>query len=214
MGKHKVTSDNGFDRVASFYDPLSRLVFGNAQRKAQAHWIGRIPPAADLLVFGGGSGRLLSALLDACSPRKVIYIDASSKMIELARRRSGSDGRVDFRTGNEDSIRPSDRVDVILTPFVLDLFSEKRLTVSILPKLYRALSPGGLWLGTDFVPTNHLGHSALLKAMYLFFRFTSHIEAHRLPDWKSLMENELGLHRERSAGYFGGMIETGIWRKD
>ncbi|RAK00335.1 methyltransferase family protein [Larkinella arboricola] len=204
--------DNGFDGIAPFYDALSRLVFGNTLRKAQAHWLDRIPPGADILVLGGGSGWLLSRLLAVCKPRQVIYIDASAVMIELARQKVNNDRRVDFRAGTELAIQPTDRVDVVITPFVLDLFTEERLKTVVLPRLFSSLRNNGLWLCCDFLEPRVWWQRILLWCEYHFFRTISHIEADRLPNWPQLLSTHLPLTFCQMKPFFGGMIGSGYWQ--
>ncbi|MFD1139744.1 class I SAM-dependent methyltransferase [Larkinella insperata] len=205
--------DNGFDSIAPFYDALSRLVFGNALRKAQACWLNQIPPGAEILVFGGGSGWLLARLLAVCHPRHVSYIDASAAMITLARQKVDNDSRVDFRTGTELSIQPGDKVDVVITPFVLDLFAEERLKIVVLPRLFSSLKPGGLWLCCDFLEPRWWWQKILLWSEYRFFRAISRIEADHLPNWQHLLETHLPLNPGQMTTFFGGMIGSGYWRK-
>ena len=209
----KTHSDSGFDLVAPVYDTLAFLVFGHALQNAQKHWLSQVPPGADVLMFGGGSGWLLSQILDVCVPRKVIYIDASPKMIGLARQKVKNDSRVDFRASNETAIRPTDQVQVIVTPFILDLFTQPRLTASVLPSLYGALQPGGYWLCTDFIKTNTWWQDALRWSMYRFFGLVSGIEASRLSDWLALVGDLPQLHQKGLARFYDGMVAAAWWEK-
>ncbi|MFC5408445.1 class I SAM-dependent methyltransferase [Larkinella bovis] len=209
----KPATDNGFDFIAPVYDFLSRLVFGNSLRKAQVHWLPMVPPNADVLVLGGGSGWLLSRILTVCQPRNVIYIDASPKMIALAQQKVNRDERVDFRIGTEQSIRPNERVDAVFTPFILDLFSNERLEKHLLPVLVRCLRPDGIWFGSDFLEPVQWWQHALLWSQYRFFGFLSGIEATRLPDWVSLLTGFSSLQPGPLARFYGGMIGSGYWQK-
>jgi ubiquinone/menaquinone biosynthesis C-methylase UbiE len=187
------------------------LVFGNILKKAQLTFLPMIPQDAVIIVLGGGSGWLLSVLLDECLPRKVIYIDASVRMISLAQQKTGNDPRVDFRIGNEQEVLSEDRADAVITPFILDLFTQSRLQTSILPRLNDALKEGGIWLSTDFMNTNKLWQRLLLSAMYRFFRLTAGIEARQLADWYELLNKKLSLLEE--ANYWNGFIKAGLWKK-
>ncbi len=44
----------GYDTVSFFYDALARLVFGDAQLKAQASTLHFIKPGDSVLIVGGG----------------------------------------------------------------------------------------------------------------------------------------------------------------
>lgn len=206
-------SDSGFDRVAPFYDALARLVFGNVLNEAQAAFLPVVMPEAKILIVGGGSGWLLEQILTTCAPRKVVYLEASGRMLHRARRRVREDGRVHFRHGTERSLLPDEQFDAVFTPFVLDLFSEKRLVGHLLPSLYAALRPGGKWFCTDFFRPDTAWKAFLLQSMYRFFRLTASIEARRLPDWPRLLEEELRLSRVADRLFWKGFIRSGVWEK-
>jgi len=205
--------DSGFNRIAPFYEGLAGLVFGQRLRKAQAAYLGLIPSQATILILGGGAGWLLRQVLDACDPQKVIYIDAAPTMIRLARQAVRADPRVDFRVGNETAIAPADTADVVMTPFLLDLFAESRLRNRLIPKLLSALRPGGLWLGTDFLPPKSPLQRGLLWAMYRFFRLTAGIEARRLPNWSGLLDEQPTLEPVVFCTASAGLLGSGCWKK-
>ncbi|RRB07092.1 class I SAM-dependent methyltransferase [Larkinella rosea] len=209
----KPSASSGFDLIAPIYDPLSRLVFGNALRKAQSHWLDQIPQNAVILIFGGGSGWLLTRVLAICSPHKVIYIDASPVMVSLAREKVANDKRVDFRVGTETAIASDDRVDAVLTPFILDLFTEDHLQNHLIPVLIKTLNHNGLWLCTDFSKPVTDWQRALMWCQYRFFRIFSQISANRLPNWLALMNNLLRSDPQQLASFFGGFIASAYWRK-
>ncbi|GAB3339084.1 hypothetical protein GCM10027299_51740 [Larkinella ripae] len=213
MMKSNPSADRGFDRIAPVYDGLARLVFGNAQRNAQTHWLPTLPPNSDFLIFGGGSGWLLARVLTVCQPRTVTYIDASPVMVALARQRVKNDQRVDFRIGTETAIRLNDQVDVIITPFVLDLFTDERLENRIVPDLLRALRPGGFWLCCDFTLPTRWWHRILLWSQYRFFRLISGIEARQLPNWYEILNSLSATTHRQTATFFGEMIASGYWEK-
>lgn len=71
--------------------------------------------------------------------------------------------------------------DVVITPFLLDNFTDGALQ-KIFLQLDAALEPKGIWLYSDFQNTNVLWQKAVLKIMYLFFRSFCGIDATHLPD--------------------------------
>lgn len=202
--------DAGFDRVAGIYDTLAWLVFGNRLQEAQTIFLSCIPVAARILIIGGGSGWLLRKVLCLCQPRQIIYVEASVRMLAKARKTVQDDGRVVFRLGNETSVRSEETVDVVITPFFLDLFTEERLETHIIPQLLRALKPGGLWLVCDFVRTSVWWQQGLLKSMYLFFRLIANIEARYWPQWPLLLKKK-GLRLGKQQPMVGGQVTTGWW---
>ncbi|GAB3901666.1 hypothetical protein GCM10028803_26750 [Larkinella knui] len=205
--------DDGFDGVAPFYDALSRLVFGNSLRNAQAHWLHQVPEGAAILVFGGGTGWLLSRILTDCKPRKVIYIDASPVMISLSRKKVNNDSRVDFRVGTQTALLANDRVDILFTPFILDLFTDNQLKNSLLPHLLPCLVTNGFWFCCDFVEPTRWWHRLLLWSQYRFFRTLSHIQADHLPNWLPLLNSLSNLRLGEIRSFYGGMVASGFWQK-
>lgn len=183
-----------FDTIASTYDPLAQLVFGRSLQRAQVSLLDRLPNGGRWLILGGGTGWLLKQVLDRCAPDHVVYLEASGQMLTLSEKRvqhHPNRNRVAFRQGTEASLSERERFTVILTPFVLDLFSEPWLAERMIPRLLQHLTPGGFWLVTDFVPTNVWWQRALVRAMLLFFRWTAGLRTNRLPDWLPLIQKRL-----------------------
>lgn len=210
----KATNAGGnFNRITPLYDALAFVVYGRKLQRAQMAWLNQIPANASILLVGGGTGWLLEQVLTCCHPKRVVFLEASEKMVARASRRMiqrGALGEVTFRVGNEASLDPEERFDVILTPFVLDLFTEHTLRAQVLPRLYNALKVSGLWLVTDFVKTNTWWQKGLLWAMIRFFRITAGIEAQQLADWQRLLA-ETGLTRQQQQHRVGGMVSTEVW---
>ncbi len=152
-------------------------------------------------------------VLSHCQPARVLFLEASDRMLSQARRRIQSHAlanRVEFRHGTQADLRADERFTVIMLPFVLDLFSDATLTRQFLPPLLRAVVPGGVWLVTDFVNSPQLIHRFTLRLMYLFFRLISGIEAQRLPDWQRAFRNA-GLRPMRQQTAAGGQVESSWW---
>lgn len=186
-----------FDRIAPVYDALTRLVFGRQLQRAQTELLGSVAlpdRGASILIVGGGTGFLLLEVLRKFPRCRVLHLEASGEMNRRATRRllrkytSGTvPETVDFRTGNETTLGADEQFDLILLPFVLDLFTETSLKTHFLPRLQVATAPGGQWLVTDFVNSSGGHHRALLWVMFRFFRLTAGIEALHLPDWQRLL---------------------------
>ena len=102
-----------FNWIAPLYDPLARVVFGWRLQRAQTVFLDQIPAGAVILIVGGGTGWLLEQVLTHWQPRRVIYLEASARMLERASRRMLNHalvGMVDFRVGNETSLKPGEQV--------------------------------------------------------------------------------------------------------
>ncbi|MBD1396919.1 class I SAM-dependent methyltransferase [Pontibacter sp. JH31] len=212
-------NDTNFDPIAPLYDSLARLVFGNELRRAQLAHLDAIPAQARVLLIGGGSGWLLEQLLQLRPGIAVTYLENAPKMLQMAKQRIGrnpalSKSAVTFRLGNEDSLTADEKFDVILTPFLLDLFPEQRLQ-HLMDRLYTCLTPNGLWLFSDFWPVQTpalIWQRLLLKSMYTFFGLLSEVKATRLPDFRKHFER-LQLQELQSAPFYKGMVQAKVYQK-
>lgn len=210
--------DNNFDWVAPIYDALAVAVFGRRLQRAQTVFLQNstdtpIQTGAAVLLVGGGTGWLLAYILRSCQPKRVVYLDLSAQMVARASRRmvrQGVPGAVEFRVGDIASLAADERFDVIITPFLLDLFTEQTLRRRVLPPLRQALKPGGQWLVTDFVQPQTGWQKLLLWAMIAFFRLTASVETRTLADWQRLF-SESGLTLQKRRSQVGGMVSTEVW---
>jgi tRNA (cmo5U34)-methyltransferase len=212
--------DSGFDRVSAFYDPLSRLVFGGALEQAQLALLPFVPDKARVLLIGGGSGKLLEQLLGTGKKLQILYLEASPNMLRKAQQRaqakikSINSAEVDFRLGTEDALLPQEQFDVVLTPFLLDLFPAPRLR-HLMQRLHAALVPGGWWLFADFWPVVSpppLRQRLLLRGMYVFFGLLSKVKARRLPDFGAQFR-ALYLQEEYAKAFYAGMVQAKVYRR-
>src|SRR5687767_498288 len=76
-----------FNFIAPVYDALAQLVYGKAQRRAQAHFLSMIPAGSSVLILGGGSGWILPELLRQSRPARVLFLEPSAQMMQRAKRR-------------------------------------------------------------------------------------------------------------------------------
>lgn len=206
---------NNYDRIASNYDRLSRLIFGKSIVRAQQSLLPFMKSPAHVLVVGGGTGWILEEIAAVCPSGLVIdYVEISSNMLDLARKRDFKNNQVTFvHAGIEDYV-PSSPYDFVMTPFLFDNFSHERAQ-GVFQKLHNMLKNGALWLFTDFhiAPNaNRFWQKALLRSMYVFFKNISHVEADRLPDMQALF-NTHNYKKEADNYYFGRFIRSAAYRK-
>lgn len=209
--------DSGFTRVASFYDPLSRLVYGNSLRQAQQVLLPFIAPQARVLLIGGGSGWLLEQLLRTGNPLDILYLDAAPAMLKRAQHKLQKftlyhTCKVTFRLGTEADLQPEEQFDVVFTPFLLDLFQPPRLQ-QLMHRLTTALAPNGLWLFADFWPVEQPSpwwQRLLEKTMYTFFGLVSGVEARQFPNYGRHF-NALGLSEKYSQHFYNGMVQAKVF---
>lgn len=199
----------GFNLLAPVYSGLSKLIFGKSIERAQLHFLDCIDSTRHVLFLGGGSGEVLHALVTTYPTVKVDYIDLSPKMIELAKSKTGNPSSVNFITGTEQNI-PARSYNVVITNFYLDLFSDKRLN-EVIDIIKPRLADNVTWLATDFI-SEKTWHRIFLKAMYMFFKIITRIEAGSLPDWQSALSNA-GLKEVTSRNFYGGFIKSSVYKR-
>jgi len=211
---------SNFDYIAPFYDRLVQLVFGEELLRIQKRFLSDIPKTSHILIVGGGTGQILIEVLKKVPNAKVCYLEASEKMINyslerLKTERPSAMNQVLFRHSINLPMLPTASFDVIITPFVLDLF-EKQTLEGVFKKLDQALSNKGIWIWTDFViPQGKFKWPAwmLIQSMYLFFRIVAGISAKKLPDIHSLFRTHQYrlLHREIA---LKGIVESRVYRRN
>jgi ubiquinone/menaquinone biosynthesis C-methylase UbiE len=171
-----------YDNSASFYDRLSRLVFGKALVNAQTWLLPRIPENATVLIVGGGTGWILEEITKLHpSGLNITYVEISAKMMALSRKRGTGANNIEFiNKAVENAGLPAD-FDVVITPFLFDNFTEESLT-GIFQHIRQTLKPGGMWFNIDFQLTGKWWQYVMLKSMLLFFKVLCGVPSWRLPD--------------------------------
>ncbi|WP_316835190.1 class I SAM-dependent methyltransferase [Pedobacter nutrimenti] len=176
---------NNYDRIAKYYDFLSRTVFFKAQVNAQTEQLPFIPQESKILIVGGGTGWILSKIAEL-QPKglRITYIEISSEMIALARKRDVKENSIELINSSIEDYHNQKKFDVILTAFLFDNFSREKAEL-VFHKLHNSLKAEGLWLFSDFSYQPKIGkiwQYMMLKIMYFFFRMISNVEARELPD--------------------------------
>lgn len=177
-----------FDSVAPFYDRLSKWVFGNKIKSAQIDSLSFIPSGSKILIVGGGTGWILEEISKIHPLGLMItYIDNSSKMIQLSKKRSLAFNDVEFINELIENVKLDLKMyDVILTPFLLDCLVQNELE-AVFRKMENSLKHNGIWIDVDFYLTtnSNLWHKILIRLMYLFFKITCNVQSSRLPNTKN-----------------------------
>ncbi|MDO3626932.1 class I SAM-dependent methyltransferase [Mucilaginibacter sp. BT774] len=170
-----------YDNSAWFYDHLSRLVYGKALVRSQVYLLKHIPANSNILIAGGGTGWILEEIAKVRpSGLTITYAEVSPNMISLSKKRNTGSNKVIFINKPVENLDGDRLYDVLLTPFLFDNFTEETLQ-KVFAHSHNRLKSGGIWLNTDFRPTDKWWHSFLLKSMIVFFRLICGIEAKKLP---------------------------------
>jgi SAM-dependent methyltransferase len=201
---------SNFDAIANVYDRLSQFVFGSSMQRAQTLFLDEIPPAARVLILGGGTGWLLAELLARNPTCQVWYIEASAKMLELTKAKvKQADNTVHFIQGTENSIPQDVLFDAVITHCYLDLFMEHTCR-KVICKIRSSIHSRSLWLVSDFINTTWW-QGAMLVVMYFFFRIVCNVQVRELPEWKKLIA-EGGFVEVRSQEFFQQFIVSSLFR--
>ena len=206
---------NNYDKIARYYDVLSRLLFHQSQAKAQIQQLKFISPQSRILIAGGGTGWILEELSKIYKEGlSITYVEISAEMIRLAKKRAIGKNSIEFVNCAIEDYTVEAPYDVVHTAFLFDNFSSERSAI-VFGKLNQALKAGGLWLYTDFAyqpETDEKWKGFLLRMMYAFFRKIAKVEAGSLPDTAILFErSQYNILDEKA--YYKKFIKAIIYKK-
>jgi SAM-dependent methyltransferase len=206
-----------FDAVAPWYRTLETIAFGNALQRARVACLDEIGAARQALIVGEGNGRFLNELLRVHGDVEVDCVDASERMLSLAKNRVGPNARrVRFLQQDLIDWTPlSGGYDLIVTHFFLDCFPVDQLR-EVVRKLSQAATANAIWLLADFCVPNEgwdrWRARAWLGAMYRFFHYAAAIDARALVDPSPFMRSEnFALVQEHLFRH--GMLKSQLWRR-
>ena len=210
-----------FDAIAPWYRALEWITCGEQLQRCRVACLGEISAPRRALIVGEGNGRFLCELLRVHPAVAVDCLDASERMLQLARKRieqTCPDGAARVRFLHDDIsswIPPEDRFDLIVTHFVLDCFRGPEL-VLVIKKLACAATPDATWLVADFcIPVGRFARArarAWLALMYGFFRATAGIQAARLVDPTPLIRAQ-GFALATQYQFKSAMLKSESWRR-
>lgn len=144
LRSHRGEPADSYDRVAQGYDLFAptwdRVVHRRAMGRYEALLAKRIPAGGAVLDAGAGTGERTLAILRQSEPGSVVALDASSKMLEVARTKI-KDPRVEFLVGDVTRLPFQDSAfDVVSCTWVLSILDEPHRAVT---EFLRVLKPGG-----------------------------------------------------------------------
>jgi tRNA (cmo5U34)-methyltransferase len=193
---------NGYNLIARYYLFFVKLVFGDLLFKVQTHFLTKDIDPQQILIVGGGRGELLSFCLNQYPTTRITYVDSSSKMIELSEKRVSiqDQKRIDFQCKSIFEWDTNQTFDLVLLPFVLDLFSEIKCH-ALLRKTKAILHKEGSLIVADFSKNPAKFQKALVGLMYLLFNSVGATERSTLPEFYALFAAEqLSIIKEKKLG--------------
>ena len=207
-----------FDALAPHYRWMEFVLAGNKLQRCRTAFLSHVSPRKSVLILGEGNGRFLLECRRTLKDARITCVDASSRMLALARKRlqdgALSLGRVEFVHADGLAWSPPVRAfDLIVTHFVLDCFSPKQLE-QVVSSLAGAATTDAAWLLADFqVPPVGLSrYRALLihRVMYLFFRLATRLPARNLAFPDDLLRANNFVLSERQLSEWG-LLHTDKW---
>lgn len=213
MGLASVELKKGYDGIALIYDGLARAVYGRTLIRVQRYLLHYVSANAHVLIVGGGTGWIIEELVKIHSlGLHITYVDSSEKMIAIARKRNVGGNSIEFIAAPVETLATERQYDLILTPFLLDNFTDEMLGETF-PKMNALLKDNGLWLYCDFRNTDKWWQQQLLKIMYFFFRTTCGIKAKRLPDADGAFAR-YGYEIAERQDFMSGFIAAIVYKKN
>lgn len=206
---------NNYNKIASFYDALAKLVFGQAQIDAQKDQLAYLNPGDKILIVGGGTGWILDEIAKLFPQKTTVdFVEASAKMIAIAKKRRVSYGLVAFINIPIEEFRPNKKYDVVITSFFFDNFNQEhaKKNFSIIDN---CLKKNGLWFFSDFYVrqiNKTTWKSLMLKVMYLFFNLTANVEAKRLVSMQSVFKDN-GFEAVTERWHYKRFIRAVVYKK-
>ena len=201
-----------YNNAAWFYDSLAGLVYGKAVIKSQVYLLGHIPANTNILIVGGGTGWVIDELTRIqTSGLNITYVEIAANMMALSQKRNLGDNKVTFINDAIENIKLPANFDVVLTPFLLDNFTEHNL-LKIFNSINQLLKPKALWLNTSFQLTGQWWQVVLLKTMFIFFKLLCNVEANKLPGIDQCF-GEHGYKLIKQQQFFGNFIGAKIYEK-
>jgi len=210
----------GFDLLAPVYPAMERLLAGKRLQRCRTAWLGELTGARRMLIAGVGHGPALDAVLRRHPQLHLTCVDASARMLAVARARAERAGldlnRIEFVQAKLPGWRPaSGRFDVIATHFFLDCFTPDQLG-AVVSALSHLATPDARWIISDFTlpPRGPARWRALTvhRLMYLFFRLTTRLSARKVtPPDAVLAAHDFRLLRRQTHDW--GLLHADLWMR-
>ncbi|MEL6842009.1 MAG: class I SAM-dependent methyltransferase [Bacteroidota bacterium] len=207
-----------FDRVATFYDRLARLVFGRWLDQSRRLILSELPVSQRTLIIGAGSGDMLFALSERKILSQVVFLEPSRRFLRQAQVSWGhkpyhQEISVQWENRSLQAYHTKENFDLITTDYFLDLFREAECK-QLLKKIDDLLTPDGYWLNIDFCHNEHTAWwwKPIRCLMYRFFALAAGVPARRLEDVGRLAR-EQGFVCIDAKWMAAGGIEVSLWRK-
>lgn len=206
--------------IAPFYKPVEHLCFGSALEQRRTAFLADVRGSRRAVSCGEGDGRFLGSLVAANLGVQATAVDASRRMIELARKRIERMGeayssRTQYQCTQVDQFEPAETYDLIATHFFLDCFSTEQ-AANVIDRIASWAAPRAKWLVSEFAqpadPVARLWTGAVIRSLYGAFRLTTGLRVTHLPDYRSPLARAGFILRKQERA-LGGLLVSELWEK-
>jgi ubiquinone/menaquinone biosynthesis C-methylase UbiE len=209
-----------FDALAPHYRWMEFVLAGNKLQRDRTAFLSQVGHRQNALLVGEGNGRFLLECRRSLQHARVTCMDASDRMLALARERAQNSGlgspQIQFIHADAlDWTPPVGAFDLVVTHYVLDCFRPDQLK-QVVATLAKAAAPDATWLLADFqVPATGLRRCRALiihRLMYLFFRLATRLPARHLTGPDSFLEEHGFTLRDRRLSEWG-LLHSDRWER-
>ncbi|MCB9263307.1 MAG: class I SAM-dependent methyltransferase [Flavobacteriales bacterium] len=177
---------------------------------ASTHHFDWIKPTDNVLIVGGGTGKILPYL----SSKNIIdYVEKSPKMISIAKKKSIGKN-VAFHTMDFRNFTSQKQYEVVVSNFFLDLFTPQEIA-QFAKQIHSILAPKGIWLVADFSATNQLKtikQKCLLKATIIFFNIFARHKLNQVFDIQKIVQHS-DFKVIKTTKLNNGMVFASVFKK-
>lgn len=156
-----------FNRWASTYDRhwLQRIVFGPIQQTILQLAEEQAGQPVAVLDVGCGTGKLLIAAQTRFPGAKLVGVDAAIEMVRQAQR-SDPTGAIQFQQAVAEALPFADAsFDLVFSTMTFHHWPDQRRGIA---EVARVLTPRGLWLIADFMPSGFMRYVRGLLRLHQF----------------------------------------------
>jgi ubiquinone/menaquinone biosynthesis C-methylase UbiE len=173
---------NNYNSIAFLYDFAAKFIYGDNLYKIQIDALSQLPAEGKLLILGGGTGQILKWLHKNRPKIQIAFQDASSKMIEIAKRRVHESQNIQFI--HSASFNHDYQCDFVFAAFFFDLFTLNQ-SQNIIASVQNSNKDNLTWHVCDFVIDDKTKAKLLrkvqVKLSILFFKLTANHQLNYLP---------------------------------